>query len=405
MAFGLDATGFTKKTFDDLTAERETELKDKFGAGILVGTGNEDSAFSTHVALESEKDSELWDILEGFFNNQDPDSATGASLDALGDYIGLKTLPAAKTKNDPVVSSGVVTGTNGTIVTAGSVVSVIGTSTSRFVILANATITGGTANVDYEAESTGPITYPEGIAGFIETPITGWDTFTFAGAGSIVLGRNTESNEEFRIRIANFKVKRGGSQVDSITSALIQEVDGISNGDVFVKENVEPSTIGSLPPHSLRVVVKVGKGSDQDIGQKIWDTKAVGIKSFGAVAVNVTDQQGNSQTVNFDRATQIPIFYTVNITIDQSKFPQNQDQGKTDIKNALKTESEKVFTLGQDIINSTAECFATDAVNGILTRTLLQKRDSGPPTVTTNIVIDEDEEPTFDVTNMAVNIS
>ena len=192
--------------------------------------------------------------------------------------------------------------------------------------------------------------------------------------------------------------------MDSITSALVQEVDGIANGDVFIRENVESTTIGSLPPHSIRVVVKVGKGSDQDIGQKIWDTKAGGIKTFGAVAVNVTDQQGNSQTVNFDRSTLVPIFYTANITVDPSKFPQNQEQGKEDIKDALKTESEKVFTLGQNIINNIAECFVTEAVNGILTRVLLQSRDSGPPTLAGNITIEEDEEPTFTKSNFVVNI-
>ena len=189
-----------------------------------------------------------------------------------------------------------------------------------------------------------------------------------------------------------------------MTSALVQEVDGISTGDVFIRENVESVTIGSLPPHSIRVVVKVGKGSDQDIGQKIWDTKATGIETFGAVAVNVTDQQGNSQTVNFDRSTLVPIFYTANITVDPSKFPQNQDQGKEDIKTALKVESEKVFTLGQSIINNLAECFVTDAVPGILTRVLLQSRDAGPPTLSTNIAIEEDEEPTFDTANFVVNI-
>ena len=100
----------------------------------------------------------------------------------------------------------------------------------------------------------------------------------------------------------------------------------------------------------------------------------------------------------------MPIFYTANITVDPSKFPQNQDQGKEDIKTALKVESEKVFTLGQSIINNLAECFVTDAVPGILTRELLQSRDAGPPTLSTNIPIEEDEESTFDTANFVVNI-
>lgn len=401
---GLDATGFTKKTFSDLTAERDQEIKDKFGDGSLVGTGNEDSGFTQFVVLESERDALSWDELEAIFNNQDPNSALDASLDALGAYLGLVRLPAAKTKNDPAVAQGVVTGTNGTIVTAGSVVSVVGTSTSRFVILANATITGGTANVDYEAESIGPITYPEGIAGFIETPITGWDTFTFAGAGSTVLGRNTETNEEFRIRIANFTVKRGGSQLDSMTAAFVQEVDGIATGDVFIKENPSDVTVGALPPHSMRVVARVGKGSDQGIGDKLFEIKPAGIQTVGSVSVNVTDQQGNSQTVKFDRATLIPVFYIYNLTVDPSKFPQDQDEGKATIKTAAKTESEVLFTLGKNIINHKVEGFADDAVAGILTIQVLQSRDAGPPTLTDNLVMAEDEEPTFDTGGMVVNI-
>jgi len=328
-----------------------------------------------------------------------------ASLDALGEYLGLVRLPSAKTKNDPAVASGVVTGTNGTIVTAGSVVSVVGTSTSRFVILANATIAVGTANVDYEAEVTGSITYPEGVLGFIETPITGWDDFTFAGAGSTILGRNLESNEEFRIRINIFTSKRGGSQIDSMTAAFVQEVDGIATGDVFIRENPSQFTSGALPPHSIRVVARIGKGSDQAIGEKLFEIKPAGIETVGAVSVNVIDQQGNAQTVKFDRATLVPIFYTANITVDPSAFPQDQDEGNETIKTALKVESEKIFTLGRDIINNLAECFVTEAVPGILTRVLLQKRDSGPPVSAANITIAEDEEPSFDTANFVVNIT
>lgn len=397
---GLTPTGFEKKTIDDIATERQDDLKTKFGDGILVGPGNEDSGFTNFINVESSREAELWDELEAFFNNQDPESAIGASLQALAAYTGIIILPAAKTKNDPAVASCVCTGTNGTIITAGSIVSVVGTSTSRFVILANATITAGTATVDIEAEVTGPISYPEGIVGTIETPITGWDTFTFATSGAIILGRNLETNEELRIRRSNSFFIAGGSQLDAIKDKIDNEVAGVISS--FIIENTTLLTVAGLPGKSYETIVD--GGSNQAIGQKIWDTKPGGIETFGDIVVVATDQQGNSQTVKFSRPAIVEFFLIINITVNQD-FPSDQAKATTDIKDNVKLEAEKLFGIASEIINHKIEGFVDDTASGITELEVLQSRDSGPPTLPDNIQLGTKEKPSFLTTNMTVNIT
>ena len=400
MPFGLTGTGFEKKTVDDIATERQNDLKTKFGDGILVGPGNEDSGFTNFINTESAREGVTWDELEAFFNSQDPESALDASLDALCAYTGIFRLLAAKTKNDPAVASCVCTGTNGTIITLGSIVSVVGTVTSRFVTLADATIAGGTANVDIEAEVNGSITYPEGIAGTIETPITGWDTFTFATAGAIVLGRELESNEELRIRRTNSFLIAGGSQLDAIINKIDNEVAGVLSS--FIIENTSTLTVGGLPPKSYETIVD--GGSNQAIGQKIWDTKPGGIETFGDISIVATDQQTNSQTVKFSRPDTIEFFLIINITVNQS-FPSDQDKAETDIKDNVKLEAEKLFGIASNIVNHKIEGFVDDTASGVTVIEVLQSRDAGPPTVPTNIQLASKEKPSFLTANMTVNIT
>lgn len=400
MAFGLTATGFEKKTVDDIATERQNDLKSKFGDGILVGPGNEDSGFTNFINVESDREGVTWDELEAFFNNQDPEAASDASLDALCAYTGIFRLLAAKTKNDPLVASCVCTGTNGTIITIGSVVSVVGTVTSRFVVLADATISGGVADVDIEAEVNGSISYPEGIAGTIETPITGWDTFTFATAGAIILGRNVETNEELRIRRTNSFLIAGGSQLDAVKNKIDNEVAGVLSS--FIIENTSLLTVGGLPPKSYETIVD--GGSNLAIGQKIWDTKPGGIETFGDIPIVATDQQGNSQTVNFSRPDTIELFLIINITVNQD-FPADQDKAKTDIKDNVKIEGEKLFGISAEIVNHKIEGFVDDTSPGVTEIEVLQSRDSGPPTLADNIQLGSKEKPSFLTANMTVNIT
>ena len=82
---------------------------------------------------------------------------------------------------------------------------------------------------------------------------------------------------------------------------------------MLVYENTTLITDGTgLPGKSFRVVIWDGAGmaaANNDVAQAIWDSKPSGILSFGTTASGVAiDSTGQSRTLLFDRAVQVPIY-------------------------------------------------------------------------------------------------
>ena len=73
----------------------------------------------------------------------------------------------------------------------------------------------------------------------------------------------------------------------------------------------------SVPAHSMHVVVYDGivpLASNVQIAQAIWDNKPSGTATYGGTSALATDSQGKSRTVNFDRATIVPVYISLTTT-------------------------------------------------------------------------------------------
>ena len=118
MAFGLLATGFERKRLIDVKSEIEASLKLTLGANINLLPS---SVLSQLVGVFSDRESDLWELLEEVYNSAYPDSASGLSLDNVAAITGVRRLEA--TYSTVVVTA---TGSAGTIIPAGTVFSVTG---------------------------------------------------------------------------------------------------------------------------------------------------------------------------------------------------------------------------------------------------------------------------------------
>lgn len=389
---GLTAAGFTKKTAQEALDERLATMRSDFGVTNVGIT------LTKLATIEANREAVLWEQTEASFLQQDPNNAVGEGLVNAGNMVGVRRLAATRTENDPAVGSGGSTGTNGTIITAGSIVE--DTDGNRHLIKADVTIVGGVASPDIESESFGPIPYTEGVAGTIITPITGWDTFTFPPVGSTVLGRLEETDEDYRVRREQSLSKVGGSQLDAMKARMLDEVDNITS--VSIKENDEDFVVDGQAAHSLNFVVK--GATNAEVGQKIWDVKGGSIKTVGAISQGVVDQQGNAQTVFFDRPTDVSMFVLIELVID-ADFPEDQDIAKDDIKDAVKAFGEATFGIGDDVLHHKIIGAVDSSVPGINDPTVKLSRDAGPPTIENNIPIGETEQSDWDVANMTVTIT
>jgi uncharacterized phage protein gp47/JayE len=216
-----------------------------------------------------------------------------------------------------------MTGTNGTLIPAGSLVrdtnSTITVATDEDV-----TISGGVAEVDSTATVTGPLTADAGTMTVIVNPIVGWSTVTNSSAG--VTGRNTETDEELRVRRAD-STASGKSNVEAIYSRIL-DIDDVTFVRVYVNEECTVDSRGITPKSVAAVVVG---GADADVAAALFPTVAGGIKTYGNTSETVIDDQDFAYPISFTRPPGVPIY--VELEIDAfDNFPED---GEERIKQAI----------------------------------------------------------------------
>jgi uncharacterized phage protein gp47/JayE len=250
--------------------------------------------------------------------------------------------------------------------------------------------------VDLEAVNDGPLNAPVGTLTVIDTPISGLDRTT--NPTQTILGRNRETDAELRQRRDLTLTVAGSATVNAIRSRMLA-IPGVTSAGVF--ENTTLVTDGDGRPGKSYEVVVAG-GDTQTIGDVIWDSKPAGIETFGSELVNVEDNAGNPQVVNFSRPTLVPIFVSVDLTVG-STFP-----GANFVEAAI-FDFGQGLGLGQDIIVFPRFMCVFSGIPGIENvrvriDTSAVSTTPGAPAVDANIPITAFQLATFDLANINVNV-
>lgn len=332
MAYGLLPTGFAAKPLAACKGELEDLVRARFGAGVNLAP---EGPWGQFIGILSERESLLWDLAQAVYVSRDPGQATGAAQDAICAITGVSR--TAGTRSTVMV---LLTGTPGTSLLAGRIVSAQGDRTARFVLQSNTAITGeGTVLAEFAAEAVGPVRSPAGALTVIETPVAGWTGAT--NPLDAVAGSYAESDSALRLRrAASF-----GGAGDATTAAIatrVRRVTGVSAVEVFWNDSGTTDSDG-IPPHAAEVLVS--GGADADVAAAIWAAKPVGIALAGATSITVTDVAGREQAVRFSRPIGQPIYLAVTVAKDSAYPTDGDDQ----IKAALATWGALHLATGADV--------------------------------------------------------
>lgn len=388
---GLTPAGFVAPTVEELITDINTQLLAGVDAGLDLSP---DQPLGQIVGIFAEKLTEVWEANATAYNALNPDAAEGQLLDNVSAISGTRRHSATYSK---------VTGTlnlnASTTVAAGSIVSVLGQPSNRWVLLANVTNSGGSpANVSgsFRSEQLGPFAANAGTLTVIETPISGWNSVT--NAADEVEGIPEDTDAVLRLRRVNELSASGSGTVDAIRADVL-EVVGVIQCSVF--ENTTMGYVNSIPPKSFQVVIWDGPSPAANsvaVAQAIWNAKPSGISSFSITNTfyNAIDSRGAARPVFFDRATQKPVFMSLQVT--RSKVIAGQEQG---IKDALAAYGLEAFNLGIDVV---ALAFRAQALTipGILDVPTFTLDFSSSPVGTSNLAIGELEIATLSSTNIVV---
>lgn len=384
--YGIIQTGFNRKRLDLLLTELDTAVRTVFGDSINLSPEAPDGQINGTV---SGSNADLWEILEMCYNAFNPSSAFGATLSSLVELNGLTRLSA-----QPSTVAIDVTGTPAALITAGSIIS---NGVTQFSIDADITIGGGgTASGNATATANGGLIGLAGTVTTIETPIAGWTTVT--NPLDAQLGRLQETDVQLRSRRASSVAIPAQSVIDTIFANL-SALTGVTQ--VSVLENVSDSVDSNgVPAHGFVAVVE--GGVDADIGNAIWQTKPAGTKAGGNTSYVVTDTQGFSQTINFSRPTQIPIYVKVVLSRNNA-YPDDGDdlvkQKIIDYAGGLLVEGEG-FLLSEDVIQSRLFTPVNQVPGHDIINIFISTAPN--PTLETNIVISSTEVSQFIIANIEV---
>lgn len=381
MTFGLTAEGFKRKRLADIKEEIEAVLKLIWGDNIDL---DPQSNFGQFVGIVSERAAGAWERDEDVYNSQYPSTSSGNSLSNVVMYNGIERQES--TQSTVTVT---VTGTDGTVIPIGSIVSVASTN-EQFITNNEITISGSTT-VGATAVNSGAILALAGTLNQIDTPIFGWETVTNISDANA--GREEETDADLRERRELSTQALGQNLVDSLFGQVLN-IDGVE--DALVIDNKTDATVDGIPAHQFLTVVLGGTNSD--IADAIWINTPQGINSHGTITEIVTDAQGFPQDVKFSRPADIDIYFKIDITTS-SEFPAS---GESDIKSAVATYGAENFKISDDIILSE---FYT-AINSIGGVTSIDLRIglSVSPTGTSNLSIATEEISRYDTTRVEVNI-
>lgn len=335
---GVTNDGFVTKTLEEIKTELETDIKNALGPETNVTAT---SVLGQLIGILSSDSREVWEVIEAVYKAQDPDQASGSSLDALSALSGTIRLPATKSTVTATINLD-----DGTIVPIGSVVSVSGNSSARFVTLSaisNSSGVNADFSVEMEAEETGVVVANAGTLTVIETPVSGWLTAT--NALDATLGTDLETDAELRTRRDEDLRAQGNASVEAIKADILAVAE-VEFARVF--ENVTLITDGDgIPGKAFEAVVE--GGTDLNVATAIFLSKAAGIEAHGTTSQAVIDSAGESHTIKFTRPTVKTLYISAFFTTDSDEYPSDGDDQVTE---AIFDFVDAEFSVGDDIIVS-----------------------------------------------------
>lgn len=253
--------------------------------------------------------------------------------------------------------------------------------------------------VGVTAIETGPKAAPAGTLTVINTPVSGL-TSVF-NPESATIGRDEETDAELRLRRRESLSIGGNASLEAIRAKLLNVTDV---REVIMFENTSNVTDGdNRPAKSFEAVVD--GGDDDVLAETIWLAKPAGIETYGNTTIDIVDSQGDTRPISFSRAVLVPIFLSLDLTVDDDTFPET---GVALVKTAILDWAD-TLAIGADVIVYPQLVSQLVSIPGILDVTIRVDDAAvstlpGDPALDDNIIIAAGSRAEFSEPNLNVNV-
>lgn len=232
-------------------------------------------------------------------------------------------------------------------------------STNVLILSENLTTETVTSIITFGTVETGDILIPDGVISNIVKADAG--LLEVANLCGYISGRDEESDIRFRKSYADKIFNRSSNMLESIRSAILNNVLGVRSvapyendshcwyvdGELIDQKDVVGTPDGYIvrPPHSIEIVVD--GGDSQEIARQIWDNKAGGINTVGSTVVILPGAYDEEIPVRFNRPETVYTWFRLGITLNQAEaLPPNY----VDLLRGVVMENMETMNAGKDVV-------------------------------------------------------
>lgn len=401
MSFGMTDQGFKPKRLADILDSINTKLQNvtdpDTGEHPFVNE-TADGVLMQFASILAEELSICWEQAYVASTQFDPPNASGAALRGLVQINAINPSYGSATQIPMTLG-----GTAGVVIPAGSRISDID-GMEVYQTVASATIgNSGTVTVNAVCTENGPKEPAANTIIAIQTPIYGWSSATNGTATSV--GTEPDTDADLHIKQERATSATSYRQVDAIIAGLTN-VPGVTFARLYVNNTVTTDARGIAGKTMAPVVVG---GEDTAIAD-VLRLKAGSLDNFQgnlATPIVYTGDLGDTQTIDFYRPTQTPIYIALNITVTNSaSYPDNaQDLIKQAIVDYAKYDQSGMagFPPGADVILSRLYT-PINSVPGFKVNSLTIGKTAGTLSAS-DISIAWNELATFDADDITITVS
>jgi len=273
MTNAVTSAGIVIDSFNEIKLKWTEGMQAIYGENINVDSNSPDGQF---IALASQIERDLLEVIQSVYDSFDPDQATGVVLNSRFAINNIERRGATYTLQDVQVTVDRALSLQGLDADAdnpdGTGFTVTDSTGNQFILLdSQSPASAGTYTYTFRAKDLGAIeTTPNTIIQQV-TIVLGVTAIDNTD-GALEVGQNEETDAQLRLRRARSVANASTGYLNGLLGTVLN-LDGVTDGAIY--ENVTNVTdADGIPGHSIWLIVE--GGANTDIGDVIYAKKSDG---------------------------------------------------------------------------------------------------------------------------------
>lgn len=387
MSIIFTSEGVEIQSLAEVTEELSQNFRDIYGPDINL---NPESPDGQRVGIQAKLVADMQAFALSFYNQQDPDLATGAALRSKIKYAGITSRPATRSQADLTVLS-----TRSLVLDNGfTVIDELG---QEWATDAPNNISAGTNTITVFAKDFGAIEADTSTINKVVTVVIGITAVNNSGPATI--GVDEETDEQLRKRRAKSVQLPAFTPLGSVIAKLAN-IAGVTDVVAYENDTNSYDPIYDMAAHSIWAIVE--GGDVVDIAKSLaYKTAGAGTKggTTGVYVENIVRPVGApfiiNHTLNFDRPNPVPIYIRLYV---KRKNPSQPAPTGTILQKLI----DRLYIIGQNIVASELYETVYQAGDTFIAYDLEISLD-GISYTDTEIIVGFDGKPFIDPSNITIS--